>query len=136
MLALDVVDHKFSDWQHLDFWPKSKTYIWVAIIWMLLSDHIKGDFWTQCYQNGLYLLLLLKTKKNKNKNKKWAPFTTRPLIFLLRNRVLETRFPCKCHVALLPHQSWSKLQTEPYRLDFEDQNRVFKTRVAINKICF
>ena len=31
---------------------------------------------------------------------------------------------------------WSKLQIEPQRLDFEGQNRVFKTRDASKLLCF
>ena len=36
---------------------------------------------------------------------------------LIVNRVLETRFPCRCHVEKVPHQTWTT-----------HQNRVSKTR--------
>ena len=51
---------------------------------MLLSDHIKGDFWTQCYQNGLYLLSLLK-KKQKQKQKMSSIYNTPTNIIKLRH---------------------------------------------------
>ena len=45
------------------------------------------------------------------------------------NRVLDTRFPCECHVAIKPHQI---IQTEPQRLDLQSQNRVFEARFVKN----
>ena len=52
---------------------------------MLLSDHTKGDFWTQCYQNGLYLLLLLKKKQKKTKQKMSSIYNTPTDIIKLRH---------------------------------------------------
>ena len=37
----------------------------------------------------------------------------------------------KCHI-----KTGVSIQIEPQRLDFEAQNRVFKTRDAVNEICF
>ena len=49
------------------------------------------------------------------------------------NRVLDTQFPCKCQVAIRPHQN---TETEPQRLDLQAQNRAFEARDVIKWYSF